>query len=137
MTGAGKTGDVGGFRNRPGRTLWFRADMDASALHETTGPPRAAGKPRRLPDGSGLRAMHACGHDVHVTRLLGLATAMTAAGAPCLFLLIGISDACAVRRGAQGRAGLSLFQPRQRFHGGPRLHSAWRPRQHDGQRLPF
>ncbi len=75
-TGVGKTGVVGVFRNGPGPTLWFRADMDANAVRETTGLPWAASKPQRLPDGSDLRTMHACGHDAHVTWLLGLAKAM-------------------------------------------------------------
>jgi hippurate hydrolase len=75
-TGVGKTGVVGVFRNGPGKTLWFRADMDANAVRETTGLAWAATKPQRLPDGSDLWTMHACGHDAHVTWLLGLAKAM-------------------------------------------------------------
>lgn len=75
-TGVGKTGVVGVLRNGPGKTLWFRADMDANAVRETTGLPWAATSPQRLPDGTDLWTMHACGHDAHVTWLLGLARAM-------------------------------------------------------------
>lgn len=77
-TGIGKTGVVGVFKNGPGRTLWFRADMDANGVRETTGLPYAASKPQRLPDGRDVDVMHACGHDAHVTWLLGLAKAMVA-----------------------------------------------------------
>jgi hippurate hydrolase len=75
-TGVGKTGVVGVFRNGPGRTLWFRADMDSNSVLEATGLPWAATKPQRLADGTEIPVMHACGHDAHTTWLLGLAKAM-------------------------------------------------------------
>ncbi len=75
-TGIGKTGVVGVLKNGPGQTLWFRADMDANGVRETTGLDYAAAKPQRLPDGRDVDAMHACGHDAHVTWMLGLAKAM-------------------------------------------------------------
>lgn len=76
-TGVGKTGVVGVLKNGPGPTVWFRADMDANGgVRETTGLAWAATAPQRLPDGSEVDVMHACGHDGHVTWLLGLAKAM-------------------------------------------------------------
>lgn len=75
-TGIGKTGVVGVFRNGPGPTLWFRADMDANSVREATGLPWAATAPQRLADGSEIPVMHACGHDAHTTWLLGLAKTM-------------------------------------------------------------
>jgi hippurate hydrolase len=75
-TGIAKTGVVGVFRNGPGPTLWFRADMDSNSVLEATGLPWAATQPQRLPDGSEIPVMHACGHDAHTTWLLGLAKAM-------------------------------------------------------------
>lgn len=76
-TGIGKTGVVGVLRNGPGPTLWFRADMDANGgVRETTGLAWAAAGPQRQPDGTEVDVMHACGHDGHVTWLLGLAKAM-------------------------------------------------------------
>lgn len=75
--GIGGTGVVGVLRNGSGPTLWYRADMDANGgLIETTGFDYAAIGPQRLPDGTEVDAMHACGHDAHVTWMLGLARAM-------------------------------------------------------------
>ncbi len=76
-TGIGKTGVVGVMKNGPGPTLWFRADMDSNSVLEASGLAWAATKPQRLADGSEISVMHACGHDAHVTWLLGIAKAMT------------------------------------------------------------
>lgn len=75
-TGIGKTGVVAVMKNGPGPTLWFRADMDANAVKEQHDFPYAARKPQKQADGSDLWVMHACGHDAHVTWLMGLAKAM-------------------------------------------------------------
>lgn len=72
----GKTGVVGVMANGPGPTVWFRADMDSNAVREATGLPYAATAKQRLGDGSEIDVMHACGHDAHVTWLLGLAKTM-------------------------------------------------------------
>jgi amidohydrolase len=74
--GIGKTGVVGVLRNGPGPTVWFRADMDANAVKEITGLPYAAKNKQRQPDGSEIDVMHSCGHDAHVTWMLGVAKAM-------------------------------------------------------------
>lgn len=63
-TGVGKTGVVGFISGgRPGPTLLIRADMDALPIHEETGLPFAS-----KVDGK----MHACGHDIHTTTLIGI-----------------------------------------------------------------
>ena len=49
---------------RPGPNILWRADIDALPLQEETGLPFAC---------DGAKAMHACGHDGHVTIGLGLA----------------------------------------------------------------
>src|SRR5271165_1973400 len=76
--GIGKTGVVGVLKNGAGPTVWFRADMDSNSVREATGLPYAATVKQRLADGSEIDVMHACGHDAHVTWLLGLAKAMVA-----------------------------------------------------------
>ncbi len=74
----GVTGVVGVLANGPGPTLWFRADFDSNAIRETTGLPYAAAVKHRRTDGSQVDVMHACGHDAHLTWLLGMAKAMVA-----------------------------------------------------------
>src|ERR1700759_3110121 len=65
QTGIAKTGVVGLIKGgRPGPVLAIRADMDALPIEEKTGLPFASTK-------QGL--MHACGHDIHTTTLLGVA----------------------------------------------------------------
>ena len=76
--GIGKTGVVGVLKNGPGATVWFRADMDANSIHETTDLSYAATKKQRLEDGTMIDVMHACGHDAHITWMLGLAKTMVA-----------------------------------------------------------
>ncbi|MGY3912793.1 amidohydrolase [Aeromonas piscicola] len=76
--GIAKTGVVGVLRNGAGPTVWYRADMDALQVREATGFDYAATAKQRLADGSETDVMHACGHDAHVTWLLGMAKAMVA-----------------------------------------------------------
>ncbi len=65
QTGVGQTGVVGTIQGgRPGPTLIIRADMDALPIHEQTGLPFASRTDGR---------MHACGHDMHSSTLLGVA----------------------------------------------------------------
>lgn len=77
-TGIGKTGVVGVLKNGAGKTLWVRADMDANGVKEPKGLAYAANEPQKLADGTTVDAMHACGHDAHVTWLLGMAKTMVA-----------------------------------------------------------
>ena len=62
------TGVVGIIRGgKPGKTIAFRADMDALPIEEATNLPYKSQNPG---------VMHACGHDSHMTILLGLARIM-------------------------------------------------------------
>jgi amidohydrolase len=70
-TGVGRTGVVGVLRNGDGPTVLLRADMDALPVAELTGLPYASTVRATGPDGHDVPVMHACGHDVHVTCLLG------------------------------------------------------------------
>ncbi|HAD42659.1 amidohydrolase [Plesiomonas shigelloides] len=75
--GIGKTGVVGVLKNGEGPTVWYRADMDANTVREAVDLPYAAKNKQRQPDGSAVDVMHACGHDAHVTWLLGMAKVMS------------------------------------------------------------
>jgi amidohydrolase len=70
-TGIGRTGVVGVLRNGDGPTVLLRADMDALPVEEATGLDYASAARGTDPEGHDVPVMHACGHDVHVTCLLG------------------------------------------------------------------
>lgn len=70
-TGVGKTGVVGVLRNGDGPTVMMRADMDALPVEEATGLPYASKVKAKDRDGNTVPVMHACGHDMHVTWLVG------------------------------------------------------------------
>jgi amidohydrolase len=69
--GVGKTGVVGLLRNGDGPTLMLRADMDALPVKEATGLPYASTATATNSEGITVPVMHACGHDMHVTWLIG------------------------------------------------------------------
>ena len=73
-TGVGKTGVVGLLRNGDGPTIMLRADMDALPVKEATGLPYASSITATDSEGKTVPVMHACGHDMHVTWLIGAAT---------------------------------------------------------------
>jgi hippurate hydrolase len=78
ITGIGKTGVVGILKNGTGPTVMYRADMDCNSVRETTGLPYASTKVMKKEDGTETPVMHACGHDAHVTWMLGVARIMVA-----------------------------------------------------------
>ena len=71
-TGMAKTGVIGLLKGgKPGKTVAIRADMDALPMEEANQVPyrsKVKGK------------MHACGHDAHVTILLGVARLFSSMG---------------------------------------------------------
>ena len=69
--GIGKTGVIGVIRNGEGPVVWLRADMDALPVKELTGLEYASTARGTDPAGTDVPVMHACGHDMHVTCLLG------------------------------------------------------------------
>ena len=67
VEGIGRTGVVAvitGKTDTAGRVIGLRADMDALPIHEATGAEHASKSPGK---------MHACGHDGHISMLLGAA----------------------------------------------------------------
>ena len=76
QTGIGGTGVVAVLKNGDGPTVMYRADMDANAVEEATGLPYASKVRVKREDGSESPVAHMCGHDAHVTWMLGMAKAM-------------------------------------------------------------
>jgi hippurate hydrolase len=74
----GKLGVVGVLRNGPGPTVLVRTDMDALPLKEMTGVAYASTAVVKDAEGRDQPAMHACGHDIHMTSLIGAARTLTA-----------------------------------------------------------
>ena len=69
--GIGVTGVVGVLANGDGPVVWVRADMDALPVGEQSGRPYASTATGIDPAGNTVPVMHACGHDMHVTAMIG------------------------------------------------------------------
>ncbi len=69
----GGTGVVGRLGRGDGPVVLLRADMDALPVTEETGLPYASRTTAEDDGGERTGVMHACGHDVHTTCLLGAA----------------------------------------------------------------
>ena len=91
-TGVGRTGVVGVLHgDRPGRTIAWRADIDALPLNESLDQPFVSGTPG---------VMHACGHDGH--------------GA----IAITLAEILAARRRDVPGTAVFIFQPAEEIFGG-------------------
>ncbi|MCH8253477.1 MAG: amidohydrolase [Planctomycetes bacterium] len=77
-SGIGGHGLVGVLVNGKGPTVLIRGDMDALPVMEETGLPYASEVRVPRPDGSTVGVMHACGHDIHQTCLVGTAQLLAA-----------------------------------------------------------
>jgi amidohydrolase len=71
--GVGGHGVVGVLKNGAGPTVLVRTDMDALPITEATGLPYASKVKVAGPAGAEVGVMHACGHDLHMTNLVGVA----------------------------------------------------------------
>ena len=69
-------GVVGVMRNGNGPTVLVRSDMDALPVQEQTGAPYASKVTMTNVEGKEMPVMHACGHDVHMSALIGTARAL-------------------------------------------------------------
>ncbi|WP_446831183.1 amidohydrolase [Candidatus Foliamicus sp.] len=69
----GGTGVVGVLQNGQGPTVMLRGDMDALPLVELTGVDYASQVTTIDEQGRTVGVMHACGHDIHITNLIGVA----------------------------------------------------------------
>jgi len=74
--GVGGTGIVAVLKNGPGPTVMIRADMDGLPVKEQSGLEYASTATQVDEAGIEQPTMHACGHDVHITALVGTARQM-------------------------------------------------------------
>jgi amidohydrolase len=73
----GGHGLVGVLRNGAGPTVLVRTDLDALPVMEETGLPYASRVRTTNDAGTEVSVMHACGHDIHMTSLVGAARLLT------------------------------------------------------------
>lgn len=99
-TNIGGYGVVGLLENGPGKVLMLRSDMDALPVVEQTGLPYASKVRTEDARGATVGVMHACGHDVHMTNLIGVARYL------------------ATHRNAWSGKVLFVFQPAEEIGGG-------------------
>lgn len=78
----GVTGVVCVMKNGTGPTVMLRADMDALPMAEDTGLPYASTVTARDDEGVEVGVAHSCGHDMHVTWMIGAARILSANRAP-------------------------------------------------------
>jgi hippurate hydrolase len=71
--GIGGHGVVSVLKNGDGPTVLLRAELDGLPIEEKTGLPYASTARGRLADKGEVGLMHACGHDIHMTVLVGTA----------------------------------------------------------------
>jgi amidohydrolase len=91
-TGLARTGVVGVLRgDRPGKTIAWRADIDALPLTETFEAPFASSRPG---------VMHACGHDGHTA------------------IAVTLAEILAARRAEVPGTAVFIFQPAEEVFGG-------------------
>ena len=66
-------GVVAVMKNGPGPTVLLRTELDALPVEEKTGLPYASKVKMKNDAGQEVSVMHACGHDVHITSMIGTA----------------------------------------------------------------
>jgi amidohydrolase len=109
--GIGGTGVVGIMRNGDGPAVLLRADMDALPVREKTGLAYASTVTATDADGNEVPVMHACGHDIHVTCLLGAASLLASARTHWSGTVIALfQPAEEVGHGARGMVDDDLMQ---------------------------
>lgn len=95
------TGVIGTLRKGEGRTVVLRADMDALPVLEESGVPFPS-----KTDG----VMHACGHDIHTTMLIGAATLLkTAEFSGTIKLVFQPAEEGPMRSPEKGKSGGQLI----------------------------
>jgi amidohydrolase len=76
QTGIGGTGVTGVLANGSGPVVLLRCELDALPLREATGAPYASTVTVRDASGMEVGVDHACGHDLHMAAMVGMAKLM-------------------------------------------------------------
>jgi amidohydrolase len=76
--GSPADGVVAILKNGPGPVLLVRTDLDALPVVEETGLPYASRVTAKNSAGVEVGVMHACGHDIHITNMIGTGRALAA-----------------------------------------------------------
>jgi metal-dependent amidase/aminoacylase/carboxypeptidase family protein len=71
-------GVVAVLKNGDGPTVLIRTDLDALPVVEETGVAYASTVKTKNAAGQEVGVMHACGHDIHITTLIGVGRALAA-----------------------------------------------------------
>ncbi|MFT6732032.1 MAG: amidohydrolase [Polaribacter sp.] len=104
-------GIVGLLKNGDGPTIMIRTDLDALPIKEQTGLPYASEQSMQDRDGNTTYAMHACGHDIHMTVFTGTARRLVAAKSEWSGTLIMIGQPAEERSGgAKAMLAEGLFE---------------------------
>ena len=115
----GGFGVVAQFNNGEGKTIMVRADMDGLPVKELTGATYASKTKSFNQDGDEVFTMHACGHDIHMTSLIGtVITLLEKRDQWQGTLLINLQPAEEVSGGARNMIKEGLFKrfPRPDFN---------------------
>lgn len=70
-------GVVAVMKNGAGPTVLIRTELDALPVDEKTGLPYASKVKTKNDAGQDVSVMHACGHDIHITNMLGTARVLS------------------------------------------------------------
>lgn len=70
-------GVVAVLKNGPGPTVLLRTELDALPVDEKTGLPYASKVKMKNDAGQEVAVMHACGHDLHITNMIGTAKTLS------------------------------------------------------------
>ena len=105
-TDVGGHGVVGVLENGAGKVLMIRTDLDALPVAELTGLPYASKVRTKDERGATVGVMHACGHDLHMTNLVGVARYLAAHRSEWSGTVVFIGQP-AEERGAGARAMLA------------------------------
>jgi hippurate hydrolase len=115
----GGHGVVGVLKNGIGPTVMVRTDLDALPIQEQTGLSYASKARQKDRDGKETFAMHACGHDIHMTVFTGTARRLVANKALWSGTLIMIGQPAEERSGgakAMLKQGLFTEFPRPDYN---------------------